>query len=561
MPNIPVYEQPELGLQPSEVGIEATVQGGYRARALYDQAAQSYERAGREIGGGLQSAGEAAVNYMDHQQITAGAAHGADMLANLTTSWNAFSKKAMETDPNDPTTQQKWSQEVLEPALEQYQKGFTTQRSQEWALRETQAIRTHFFEKTTADMSTMAGAAVASGIERMTTSLSNNAVRDPTSAEFAIDTIDRQIGGMVQSSPMIKPSEAAKIQFEVGEAAKEKIASGAALGAIQHAIDTHGDPNAALAQILNNPKLNKYINGAQEERFLKDAQIAQKQIDMYGRAATAYQKQIDSFNAVAARNKNFSDNVQVDPQDPTKVTVNPKFFTNAARLPGEYPNAPGAADKARTDLDWARRAVEGKLKPTGGDPDVIRDLSDRIFVDDPEEMKTEVRRAQLASDNPLGAKQANLYMKIISEREKNGSYYKDDFVDAMHSARSLVEATTFGAGPAQTLGQDKYLAFQQSFAEEYGRLKAQGKLPPNALNLNDNTSLIRQMLQPYIPSIAQRVWANGGIGAPTQAQAPTNAAKPITIYNKAEYDKLAPGKAFIGADGKPYHKPKLPGQM
>lgn len=558
MPNIPVYEQPELGLQPSEVGIEATVQGGYRARALYDQAAQSYERAGREIGGGLQSAGEAAVNYMDHQQINAGAAHGADMLANLTTSWNATAKNA---DPNDPTTQQKWSQEVLEPALEQYQKGFTTQRSQEWALRETQAIRTHFFEKTTADMSTMAGAAVAGNIERLTTTLSNNAVKDPTSAEFALDTIDRQIGGMVQSSPSIKPGEAAKIQFEIGEAAKEKIATGAALGAIQHAIDTHGDPNAALAQILNNPKLNKYINGAQEERFLKDAQIAQKQIEMYGNAAIIHQKQMESFGAVAARNKNFSDNVTVDPQDPTKVTINPQFFTNAARLPGEYPNAPGAADKARTDLDWARKAMTGKLKPTGGDPDVIRDLSDRVFIDDPEEMKTEVRRAQLAPDNPLGAKQANLYMKIIGEREKNGSYYKDDFVDAMHSARSLVEATTFGAGPAQTLGQDKYLAFQQSFAEEYGRLKAQGKLPPNALNLNDNTSLIRQMLQPYIPSIAQRVWANGGIGTPpTQAQAPTNAAKPVTIYNRAEYDKLAPGTGFIGADGKHYIKP-LKGQM
>jgi len=63
-------------------------------------------------------------------------------------------------DPNTPGVAEKWLAEKLEPMLDNFKQGFTTQKSQEWAEQFTSHLRNHFYTKTSADMASLAGQAV-----------------------------------------------------------------------------------------------------------------------------------------------------------------------------------------------------------------------------------------------------------------------------------------------------------------------------------------------------------------------------------------------------------------
>src|SRR5882762_273390 len=130
----------DLGLRPSETGVEATAGAARRIGGFYNQAADAYNTAaglkqdlGNRIGGAVKDVGQVAVDYMDHQEINQGAAKGADMVVNLTNQWNAKLRDP-KFDPNTiETTAAQFRQEVLEPALNKFKEGFNTEKSQDWA--------------------------------------------------------------------------------------------------------------------------------------------------------------------------------------------------------------------------------------------------------------------------------------------------------------------------------------------------------------------------------------------------------------------------------------------
>lgn len=258
MPNITQYENPVSGLQPDERGIDANLQSARRAGAFFNQAGEAVssvgDQIGRNIGSTIRDAGNVAVDYAQHQEISHGAAAYAGLNDQLTQAWNQTAKTA---DPNDPSVAQKFREQTLEPALEKFGQGFLTEGGQKWAETRVDALRNHMFEKTAADMGTLAGDAVSVNVKTMANSMSNTAMTDPSSVPHLLDSIDSSVGAMVDSSPNIKGVVAQGAKIKLTETMREAIVKAGAIGAIQKA----SDPEAEAAKW--GAQYPQYINGAE----------------------------------------------------------------------------------------------------------------------------------------------------------------------------------------------------------------------------------------------------------------------------------------------------------
>jgi hypothetical protein len=284
MANITQYENPITGLQPDERGIDANLQSARRAGAFFNQAAQATETVGnqvaRNIGSTIRDAGNAAVDYAQHQEISHGAAAYAGLNDQLTQAWNQTAKTA---DPNDPTVAQKFREETLEPALEKFGQGFLTEGGQKWAETRVDSLRNHMFEKTAADMGTLAGDAVSVNVKTMANSMSNTAMSDPSSVPHLLDSIDSSVGAMVDSSPNIKGVVAQGAKIKLTETMREAIVKAGAIGAIQKSADPEAEAEKWGA------RYPEYINGAE----LKQLGSAARQQMRADRIDRAYSDHID----------------------------------------------------------------------------------------------------------------------------------------------------------------------------------------------------------------------------------------------------------------------------
>ncbi len=263
MPNIREQSAPSnLGLNPTETGINATAAAARRIGTSYREAADAYGDLGQRIGSTIREVGDITVKYEDHREISAGAANFAKLQDNLTQLWNETAKTA---DPNDPAVAAKFREKVLEPALEQFQSSFNTERSQAFGEQKVQALRNHMFEKTSADMSTLAGIAVRKNISDTATSMSNTAITDPSSVPTLLSQVDHSVEGIVSSSPNMRAVDAARVHAEVSDAAKKAIVQAGAIGAIQKS----GNPEATAEEWIK--KYPTYISGAEAKTLSTNA--------------------------------------------------------------------------------------------------------------------------------------------------------------------------------------------------------------------------------------------------------------------------------------------------
>ncbi len=185
----------------------------------------------------MQDVGNQVVQYEDHREISAGSAAAAELQQNLTAQWNDTAKHA---DPNNPSVAAKFNEEVVAPALEKFQSGFSTDNSQKFAEQKVDSLRQHMFEFTTSTMANLARKAVDKNINDLTTAASNTAILDPTSVPNLLAGLDHSVAGIVQSSPTLRAEDAASVSGEVSSVARKAIIHAGALGAIQKS----GDPEA-----------------------------------------------------------------------------------------------------------------------------------------------------------------------------------------------------------------------------------------------------------------------------------------------------------------------------
>lgn len=304
---------------------------------------------------------------MDHREISAGVASKDQIRLNLTQQWNDIAKSA---DPNDPTVAAKFRAEVMDPALEQFTSGFTTENSQKFAEQAAENIRQHMFEKTSADMSTLAGIAVRKNINDATTSMSNTAILDPSSVPDLLKSVDHSISAVVGSSPTLSATDAARATTELSASTKQAIVHAGAIGAIQKSANPEAE---ADKWIKNYPD---YISGADAKALAGNARQQIRANNYDTEFARRRDKEVATDKSNEATNQYLIDVRSQDPKlanDPTAK----KILNDPTLLKTDKNNLLNYIDrqlKPETDTRLSQQTFVGllrDLRDPDADPDKV----------------------------------------------------------------------------------------------------------------------------------------------------------------------------------------------
>lgn len=546
--NIRTYDAPQgLGINPTEMGIDATVNAAKRIGGFYNQVADAYNTVaglkndeGNRIAGAVKDVGQVAVDYEDHREINAGAAKGTELMANATASWNKIISDP-KIDPNDPAIAQKFMAEQLQPALDQFQQGFNTEKSQQFAEQFVDRFRNHMSEKTTADMMGLAKIAVTTNIEKTQNALGSMVANDPSSLDAALETYRHTVDASVGSSPTLDGVTKAAVRGEIGLKGQEAIVKSAISGMITK------NPNIDLDAIQK--KYGEYIKVDEMKMFQKAAQSQAKVDFLQNKAMEAYQDKQRERAAGADLSKTFSDNVQFGADG--KVTINPKFYDGVMQTVRKYPGS--ADDTARALIQFGEHQQAVKRETIVTDPTVQGDLLGRMT--DPNNPTTETQILQRSNEEKLDPHTTSNLLALRKAYDEVP--IKDPvFSHVMQAAKGVME---------QSLdGQENYGKFAFQFMSEYQRLSRAGQLKPDDLDMNKPDSLIsKTMAANGKPTIADRaqyhlfknlganpadidftnVTGTKGGGAPVPA---------VKVATPADAAKLKSGTRYTTPDGKEF---------
>src|SRR5262245_9143695 len=200
MPKIAEFEAPELGLRPTEVGIEATAAAARRVTAAYSQAAESTAAMGHRLASALTDAMQVGVTSMEHGELTRGAQAWTSLSTALKQHWDDHIKGA---DPNTPRTAKAWLQGTLEPALQNFKSGFLTQKGQDFAEAHIEQLREHMWRTAQADRAKHAGAATVNALSSSRNTLDNDLINNPSpeNLENARKSWTTTVQGVAGTSP------------------------------------------------------------------------------------------------------------------------------------------------------------------------------------------------------------------------------------------------------------------------------------------------------------------------------------------------------------------------
>lgn len=465
MPNIPSFNAPSnLGLQPTEIGVDAQAAAARRINSAYNQAGQGIEntgqRLGSAIGGAISAGGKIAVDQMDHEQISHGAKAGSELLLQKEQEWNDTAKQA---DPNDPSVAGKFREESLEPALEQFAAGFTTEKSQAWAERFVDQVRQHMDNKTTADMSRAAGIAVHTNTVMAANNFATAAYNDPSSLAISRDAFNHSLEGIVGSSPTLTADDAAAVRTKVGFDGNKQIVRAAIAGAVSRGGDWQ--------KIANDPKNAGFVDGQEIQAFVR----ADKQYRMAETAdaerARRLQKQQEVDKSAQVRDQKYIPDITGDqPQATRKDILNDNTLTweDRQRLIGVI----NKADKVDTDNPEVKASVNADLY------DPKKSLSD---------VRSRIMQEQI--DGHLTPQTAATMRQLSSELE-SGPIKEPIYGKTMIDASKQIGI--------DEVGKEHFANFQLDFMSQYLAAKRAGNAPANALDVTDPKSMISQAMKPYM---------------------------------------------------------------
>jgi hypothetical protein len=279
MPNIIEYNAPtHLAPEPSDRASSSHAMAARRIDISYNQAGAAYEHLGREVGSTVADLGRQYVDYQAHKEISQGGLAAAQLLAGATQSWK---DTVRTTDPNEPTLQKRFLGDQIEPALQKFQQGFITEKGQNWAQQQSDRIRRHFYNTTSADMSTLAGVAAHNNFIQTVNTLTGMVDKHPEDISMVTDMMTDQIHNLVESSPGMKGAAAEKFRMDATEKGMEMVVK----AAIQADIRRGGDGSS----IADDPKYMPYVNAAERHQFEQQ----QRQMERFQRADERYQRQVE----------------------------------------------------------------------------------------------------------------------------------------------------------------------------------------------------------------------------------------------------------------------------
>jgi hypothetical protein len=527
MPQLVEYNAPEgLGLRPSEVGIEATAGAARRVNAAYNEAAGVTMAAGHMLGSAIQAAGDAAVNYLDHAQISQGAAAFAGLTAKATADWNNRNKVS---DPNNQSIGQDWLQNVLEPQLAAFKGGFITQKGQDWAEANVEKLRNHFTTKVTADMSRKAGEAVSSNHAQALNSWSTAVYNDPSLLDEALGLTKQHTSDLVNSSGVAdKPSAITQLT----QKNREMLINSAARGYVsKHAeMPPWIDPG--------NPAYRKdyagFVNAAELDRFKREVRQNQNAIRLQEKQLQDYQKKQDTDAVNAAVDDNRNNNTSFDATS-NRYTIKPEFFDNANKIR----QMPQGEKAGQAMLEWGQRQQDKRPPPVRDNSEVHADLLERM-VTPTDRPTTEIEIRLAAAKDEITP--ATTHKLIALNNALTKAPIRDPVMQASLAAIKPLLGT-------DTVGKQNYSAFLQDFTQQYLQLPTNQRA--GALDFKNSNSLINQVMAPYNRTPQQKMeqHINDRLGI-TPTPGPTSApGTPVAVKTMKEAQDLQPGTLYVTPDG------------
>lgn len=363
MPQIREYEN-QAGLT-ARLDPGAAVAGGNAGL----RAAQARAEATKDIGNIAVSAagyGKAWEEQRAKEEISQGFATEAELNDNISTAWNNYVKNA---DPNDPTTADRFRKEELEPILQSFQTGFTTERGKAWSETRIAALRQHYFERTIGDQSRLAGVAAVTNFEKSANIWQATLQRDPSFLPVVLGSIDSMVEATMASNPNWTPEQIANFRGKIVPALRtaSTMAAGGAMAKLNPA-----EFKKALAAGWGGTD----IDGQQREQLLADAERMEAAAEADAKAASAerirQEKAAGNANLVriyaAGLNPETGD-WNVPPDAVTAITED--AIRNPGRYdPGEVASFVNAIGRA------AEEAASGENTPS--DPATYDSLGKRI---------------------------------------------------------------------------------------------------------------------------------------------------------------------------------------
>lgn len=355
MPNIIEYNAGAGALTPDDRGIQANVQAGRRLGSFYHQL-------GEDIGGTTAQLGAQYQQQITRHEISAGSAAYANLFDQQNQVW---SQAAANADPNDIHLADRYRQEQLEPALQKFQEQFTTKEGKDWAEQQVAHMRQHFFEKTAADQSTLAGDAVVQNLMVLKDRASNITMNDPTSFDAVAGLIDNSVEAQVKSHPNLTPDTASKMRLDLTQQFKAEAARSAVIGAIQK------DPTAGRA-LLASGKFNDYLSGNETKTLDSYADSQQRAAAAQQRAAEAEQTRQEKADFNQRATQLTATTIAPD----GSLTVPPDYFKNVANLSLHKGAEPG---QIRAMIDYGQSLAKQDAKPVD-DPHTYEDFTHRMSL-------------------------------------------------------------------------------------------------------------------------------------------------------------------------------------
>jgi hypothetical protein len=436
--NIREFSAPAgLDLKPSETGVEATAAAARRLGGFYNQGAEALNtvaalknQTGSEVAGAVKDIGQVAVDYEDHRQISAGAASGSKVMMGLTNQWNQIISDP-SIDPNDPAIQKKFLEETVEPNLNQFKDGFTTEKSQAWAEQFVDKYRQHMFEKTTADISTLAKIATSKNVNDAITFKSNMAMQDPSSVPFLIKSMKDTVGAVVDTSPTLNPIDKARAHAELESQGIAQIVKSGAIGAIQKS----GNPEATAAEWIK--KYPDYIDGGEAKQLAGNARQQIRANNYDYEVNRRRQKEVAQDKSTEATNQYLIDVRSQDPKlanDPTAK----KILNDPTLLKADKNNLLNYIDrqlKPETQSQLSQQSFVG----------LLRDL--RAPDADPDKVMQKAWDARLADPGKPGSlseKDFNQFRaEVVARKTPEGAALEHDRAQFFHNYGTAIAGALY----------------------------------------------------------------------------------------------------------------------
>lgn len=555
MPNVTQYTNPDTSIDTSGFS-----QAARRIGAAATQTAGSVEQAGRQLGQGIErgadEVGKTVEQHIDYWDQTRVLSQKTAVLADSEQKWQTLLKgtpdpnnpgkfvPGMEpADPTDKDLAARFMRDQVEPALQDLQKTPLGIHGADFAANQAGEIRQHLQTALTADMSSLAGKAVQISDERVKNNSAALIAADPSfhNVDMGLRTMD-QLNTTHSSVGTLTADMAMALKMH-NEAGKEDLVH----TAVAAAIERSGNPEQVVKDFT--AKYPDYIKPAQEIALAKAARAQIKFNASLDRSAQIQKKEIQKqqFDEQASSLQTSLIN-----DDGTHKPAGPEFFQAWKALAKQ----PGA-DPAKTRALYEFGEHHDGTERTYTDPVTGKQLSDGIL----DGSVTNLDLIKANNENKLSDKDFSLYQKNLKSLDSLGEQ-KEGFQAAMKSVDDLTIDRTAGPDP---LGTAVAAKIKSQFMPAYLQALKTKTLQPNALDMTDPKSMIRQFVDPQLPTLKDRTQVQSFLAAtgPQPAEGPgllararawvdqtieARTAIPIKSMDDIKTMKLAPGTKVILPD-------------